>query len=346
MAHSVGRANAHRLTWIGNDQAGCGVYVPVNGARIWLAGFHHPGDTVSAACLNELVRAAEAQTGMRPHRRPELVARRIEAQQAAIERTRRLAARQPTRIDRRYHAEQVEPGPIPAGKRARLRARGTGWHKRLPRLAEPIARAHRVLGRHQARSMEHEVELTRWRTWQALLEADNQANPNPPGIEARMDAEFASGENLTWLPEMGYAPNTKAPNARTTAALCAHQPRGAAWEKVGDNAEMVVIGEHRLRGCPHPLTAAVERFKVGRRFKCATPVRAGQALKLVEWFGHYNARQTIEAGHGDDGRHLRAAPDTCPTAGAREPFIRRHPAASAASGPGWRPTPCAGASLG
>ena len=32
------------------------------GERIWLAGFHHPGDTVSVGCLKELLAAAEMQT--------------------------------------------------------------------------------------------------------------------------------------------------------------------------------------------------------------------------------------------------------------------------------------------
>jgi len=34
-----------------------------------------------------------------------------------------------------------------------------------------------------------------------------------------MDAGFTSGENLTWLIEMGYCPNTKAPNDQTTTAF-------------------------------------------------------------------------------------------------------------------------------
>jgi len=37
------------------------------GERIWLAGFHHPGDTVSVTCLKELVLAAEAQARIRCH---------------------------------------------------------------------------------------------------------------------------------------------------------------------------------------------------------------------------------------------------------------------------------------
>jgi hypothetical protein len=164
-------------------------------------------------------------------------------------------------------------------------------------LGERIAQAQRVLAAHQARLAEEEAALVALHQWQAQLAADNEANLNAPEIEARMDAGFASGENLTWLLELGYAPNTKASNGRTTTALRAELPRGAAWEKVGDNAEMKLIGERQLHGCPYPLTLAVERFKVGRTFKYATLVRSGPAPKLVEWFADYNARQTIEAGN-------------------------------------------------
>jgi hypothetical protein len=297
-----------------NDQVRLGYQLarvslsPRAGERIWLAGFHHPGDTVSSACLQELVPAAEAQTGVRPRRRPDLVAQRIEAQRTVIARTRRLANQHQAKLQRlqqthttltgkQYHAEQVLGGPISLGKQARLRAQADGWQKRLPRLAEQIAQTQRIVGGHQARLAEQEAEVVTLHAWQAQLEADNAANPNAPEIEARMDAGFASGENLTWLLELGYAPNTKASNGRTTTALRAQVPRGAAWEKVGDNAEMVLIGERQLHGCPYPLTLAVERFKVGRTFKYATLVRSGPAPTLVEWFAHYNARQTIEAGN-------------------------------------------------
>jgi len=278
------------------------------GVRLWLAGFHHPGDTVSSACLQELVQAAETQTGVRPRRRPELVMQRVATQQVVIEREQRLADQQQARLQqwqqmhatltgKRYHTQQVLQGPLAPGKQARLQAQSAGWQKRLPHVDAQIAQAARMLAVHQARRVEQEAVLVALRGWQAQLEADNGTNPNAPEIEARMDAGFASGENLTWLLEMGYAPNTKAPNGRTTTALRAHLPRGATWEKVGDNAEMMLSGAHRLSGCPYPLTLAVERFKVGRSFKYATLVREGPAPTLPLWFARYNARQTIEAGN-------------------------------------------------
>jgi hypothetical protein len=278
------------------------------GERMWLAGFHHPGDTVSASCLKELVQAAEAHTGVRPQRRPEWVSQRITTQQESIARTRRLAGQQQTKLKRlqdthailigkSYHGEQLLKGPISPKKQARLQAQVTSWHKRLPRMVEQIAQSQQVLTTHQARLAEHETELGALRAWQAELSADNEANPNPPAIAVRIDAGFASGENLTWLLEMGYAPNTKAPNGRTTTALRAQLPRGAIWEKVGDNAEMVLVGERQLHGCPYPLTVALERFKIDHIFKYATLVRVGAAPALPDWFAQYNARQSIEAGN-------------------------------------------------
>jgi hypothetical protein len=298
-----------------NDQVRLGYQLarvslsPPAGERIWLAGFHHPGDTVSAACLKELVLAAEKQTRVRPRRRPELVVQRIAAQGAGVERTRRLADQQQTKlaqlrqthttlIGKHYHAQQRLKELISAGKQARLQVQLAGWQKRLPRLAEQIAQAERALATHQARLAEQTAAMGQLCAWQTQLEADNQTNPNPPRqVIARMDAGFAAGENLAWLLELGYALDTKAANGRTTTALRAQLPRGATWEKVGDNAEMVLVGEHHLHGCPYPLTVAVERFKVGHAFKYATLVRSGSAPKLADWFAHYNARQTIEAGN-------------------------------------------------
>jgi hypothetical protein len=196
------------------------------------------------------------------------------------------------------------------------------WRKRLPRLEAQIARAEQTIGTHQSQLLVQLTSLTQLLAWQAQLEKDNRTNPDPPPyVEARMDAGFASGENLTWLLEMGYCPNTKAPNGQTAAALCAHLPRGRHWVKVGENAEMLGWGDYPLHGCPYPLTAAIERFKVGRRFKYAVLLHYRdhdtRFPTLPVWFEQYNARQTIEAGNKDlkgtfHVQHLTPAP----TAGA------------------------------
>lgn len=145
------------------------------------------------------------------------------------------------------------------------------------------------------------VTLAQLNTWQTQLAADNRSNPDPPAyVEARMDAGFVSGDNLTWLLEMGYCPNTKAPNDRTTAALRAQLSPQTRWVPVGANADMTAWDNYYLHGCPFPLTVALERFKVGPAYKYATLIHYrddGLFPTLPVWFQHYNARQTIEAGN-------------------------------------------------
>jgi len=163
------------------------------GERIWLAGFQHPGDTVSSSCLKELVQAAEEHTGVRPQRRPEWVNQRITAQQESIARTRRLADQQQTKLKRlqqthttligkTYHVRQLLNGPISPTKQARLQVQVANWQKRLPRLVEQLAQTQPVLLTHQARRVEQETELAALRAWQAQLSAENEANPNPPPL--------------------------------------------------------------------------------------------------------------------------------------------------------------------
>lgn len=282
------------------------------GTRLWLAGFHHPGDTVSKACLKELVQAAEAQTSVRPRRRTELVQQRIEAKAEVAARWQRLAEQQRTKLDhlqqtaqdlvgKVYHAQQSVRGAISPAKSACLTAQIEGWQKRQVRLAAQMAQCQQVVVKHLAQLAEQERRLAELRAWQAQLLADNQNNPDPPPyVETRMDAGFVSGENLTWLLEMGYCPNTKAPNDRTTTALRQQLPPETKWVFVGRNAEMTAWGDYYLHGCPFPLTVALERFKVGQAYKYATLIHYrddGVFPTLSVWFQHYNERQTIEAGN-------------------------------------------------
>lgn len=281
--------------------------------RLWLAGFHHPGDTVSVVCLKELLTAAEGQTQIRPRRRTELVQQRLEAQRQALTRLRRLREQQTTKIKnwsrvrekvigQCYHAErQLKESAFSAVKKALLRKPLKAWRKRLPRLEVQIAQGQQILAKHQAATTQAEQQLAELKVWCQQLENDNRVNPQPPAyMEVRMDAGFVSGENLTWVLEMGYCPNTKAPNDKTTRALRKQLPVGSTWSQVGKNAEMVMCGDYYLHHCPYPLIVALERFKVGRTFHYATLLRYrddGRSRSLREWFHHYNARQIIEAGN-------------------------------------------------
>ena len=281
--------------------------------RLWLAGVHHPGDTVSVSCVQELLRAAEAQTGVRPRRRPDLVQKRIAAQQDLINRTQRLLEQQQQTLTRLrqthtdligkvYHTEARLKEAVSAQKSARLQPQVTSWRRRLPRLEKQMATCQQVIAKHQTRLTEQQTILNDLQAWRVQLEQENQTNPDPPAYcEARMDAGFTSSENLTWLIEMGYCPNTKAPNAQTTTALQARLTTRSRWTRVGDNAEMIAWDDYVLPGCPYSLTVALERFKTGRQYKHATLIHyrdEGQFPTLPVWFSHYNERQTTCAARG------------------------------------------------
>jgi hypothetical protein len=282
-----------------------------SGDRIWLQGFHHPGDTVSAPCLQELVQAAEVQTGVRPHRRPDLVQQRIVAQQKELARPQRLLQHQQERQQRLHQthldllvqsaqAQKTLKRPISEAKTARVQRQLQGWQQRLPRLDQQLATCVRVIARHQTMIAQLTEELTALQNWQLQLEAQNRSNLDPPRCRVRMDGGFGSGPNLTWLIEMGYEIDTKALNDKTTQSLRARVTDETTWQRVGDNAEMTAWTDYTMHGCPYPLQVGLERFTIGTITKYATLVRGrvdDTLPDLATWFGEYNGRQIIEAGN-------------------------------------------------
>jgi hypothetical protein len=235
----------------------------VTGERLWLSGFHHSGDTVSMSCLQELVRAAESQTHVRPRRRTELVQQRIRTTEQWMERPRRLLAQQPakrTRLQKtelrvRLQIAQVEQGqksPVFTALSARLGKRVPSWQARLSRLTKQIAECERAITHHQVYLHQLVARVTRLKDWLCHLEEDNQTNPDPPICEVRMDSGFSGGEGLTGLIEMGYPVNTQAPSDKTTTALRRTLSAETLWTRVGANAEMTSPREYHLHDCPYP----------------------------------------------------------------------------------------------
>jgi hypothetical protein len=279
--------------------------------RIWLNGFHHPGDTVSATCVQELVRAAETQTQVRPRRRTDLVQQRLAATEKLMERPRRLLSQQQAKrtelqqLELRFRiqiaqAEQIQKHPILTARSERLLARVPPWQARLPRLAQQLARCEQAMAHHQTYLDELRRRVAELKDWLAHLEADNRTNPDPPVCEVRMDSGFSGDDNLTWLIEMGYQVNTKAPSDKTTRALRQKVSAETTWTRVGANAELSAPGAYQLHRCPYPLRVALQRFKVGEAYHYATLLQfrdVGTPPPLADWFPAYNGRQTIEAGN-------------------------------------------------
>jgi len=157
-----------------------------------------------------------------------------------------------------------------------------------------------VVAKHRQRIQALEAERESLCAWLAQLEADNASNPNAPACLWRMDAGFGSGENIAWLIEMGYAVETKSPNAKTTVALQKRIQPKTKWIRVGANAEMTGWRNYFVNGCPYPLIVGLERFGLGHSVEYATLIayRDDPALPdLPSWFQEYNGRQTIEAGN-------------------------------------------------
>lgn len=305
--------------------------------RLWLAGFHHPGDTVSQACLQELVRAAERISRIRPRRRTELVQKRLQTFEPPLARYARWVRHQEERIthlvqrvdrltaqivsteqrvsrsaaaqksktahatSRRRTSKPPKPlGVLSGTARKRLQSQCAGWGKRRERAYQQIRRAEQVAAKHRQKIQSLEAERDAMRAWFAQLETDNARNPDAPACLWRMDAGFGSGENIAWLIEMGYAVETKSPNAKTTVALQKRVTPKAKWTRVGSNAEMIARRNYFVNACPYPLTVGLERFGLGHAVEYATLItyRDDPALPdLPSWFQEYNGRQTIEAGN-------------------------------------------------
>lgn len=257
------------------------------------------------------MQAAEAQTGVRPQRRTDLLQQRIAAQQTELTRPQRLLDQQQAKQQQLQQtqlrlqvqiaqAAQAMKKPISTAKKKRLRAHVQKWQHRLPRLAQQLATCERVLARHHATLIQLRAERTALQQWLTQLEADNRTNPDPPTCRVRMDSGFGSGANLAWLIEMGYEVDTKALGDKTTQALRTRVTESTAWTRVGDNAEMIAWSDYPLHACPYPLTVGLERFKAGSQYEYATLVRfrrRGEPPALAAWFAEYNRRQLIEAGN-------------------------------------------------
>ncbi len=289
--------------------------------RLVLTGQRHPGDAVSVSCLQALVLAAEAATGVRPWRRPELVAGRLttvaaerDAQRQEVERVVvrveaarvALVAAETAAGQRTAEAERVadersgrsDPAAHPYGRVAKAQARQDVAIRRVARRRQALQRLETFLAKEQRALAELETAHATVQAHHARLVTENAANAAPVRARFRVDAGFGSGPNLTWLIELGYEVDTKAHNAQVTAGLLAHQPPEAAWERVGKNAELWIQTGVRVGNCPYPVDVAVERFQTGETIRHGTLIHAGSdgtAPDATGWFHRYNGRQTIEA---------------------------------------------------
>lgn len=270
--------------------------------RLWLSVEHHAGDTVSCTQAEALILAAEQRTGLRPHRRTELLKRRIAACQPA---------RQPTEQRCESQKAVLEKAQLALVEtQNQLKTAQTTPETRPQRVA---SLERRCVRREKARSAAQDrltktlhllqIHLEEERVLQARLkrfEQENADNPSPVEIRFRIDAGFGTYDNIALLIEMGYEVYTKLHNHKAVQALQKTLATDTAWTKVGKNAEMVAWSDLKLDRCPYPLQVALERFHVGDdKIKHSALAYFGNASvtqDLPTWFTTYNRRQTIEAG--------------------------------------------------
>jgi hypothetical protein len=289
--------------------------------RLWLSVVPHPGNTASCTQAEAMVRTAEAQTGLRPWRRTDLLRGRLhgvsrerqarDAQAEASESKLTAVQAQGTEIQQQieqqrllvceleaaYREKQLPERPYSALSKARhklgvLERRQARLAKKVPKLAAQLARHQRqvTISTAQESLLQRRLEL---------FEADNRANRCLIQADFRLDAGFGARENVALLIEMGYEVYTKpyadwlAPRFKRRAA------ERSDWMRVGNNAEMVAWKAEALPDFPYPLDVALERFWVGEQHKYAILIHFGAdsvTTDLPGWFARYNARQTIEAG--------------------------------------------------
>lgn len=294
--------------------------------RQWVCGHHHPGDTVSATCLLELVRSAEQRLGCHPRRRTELVRQRMTICQQAIERLECLLPQSETHqreAQERAQAlclsveqaqtqvQDLHSHPIskhqdgPYSRLSRLKRRITSWQKRIQRVQDRLHRAERAEADYRKQLAKQRQLRTDLQRHLAQLEQDNGCSQSLVSCRIRLDAGFSSGENITALIELGYDLDTRSGNNVMIGAVRKRIPPGSKWAKVGHNAQMIAWSGYRMSSCPYPLVVGLERIGTAVQAKYSVLIRyqdqlSEQDMDLRAWFCDYNARQTIEAGNKEE----------------------------------------------
>jgi hypothetical protein len=294
--------------------------------RQWLSAQHHPGNIVSAGCLLSLVQEAERRLGCHPRRRTELVAQRLSAceqeiaewqQQITRQEERAIAqAERALRLAERIGAaesqvEALQTAPAssrqvgPYSQLNRLKRQIIGWRGQMDRAHVQVTQAKATAARHRECQQERLAERIRLQERYERLCHENARQWNPPRCCLRMDAGFATGENLTAVIELGYEVDTKSPNDALVQALRQRVAPDQEWTRVGKNAEMIGWSNYESNTCPYPLTVGLERFHTPQGVRHAVLIRSQEGNEtacpdLPAWFHDYNARQTIEAGNKEE----------------------------------------------
>jgi len=289
--------------------------------RLWLSVKPHPGHLLSCQLLAELVQAAETHTGVRPSRRTDLLGQRLQAvsetllktSQGLAQRQQRLTELQaglPVSCECWQCTERVVAALAvdfqargraekPYSALARTRRRARHGQRRYQQQMLEVVRIRKHIQRQQREVVSLQAQVAELAVRLRRFEHENAANIAPVHAIFRLDAGFATWDNVTALIELGYDIYSRPYNQKVKLALLRRTSAASEWIHVGANAEMVAWPEQRLKGCPYPVDIALERFYTGKTLRYGVLLHFGAdqvTVDLPAWFAHYNARQTVEAG--------------------------------------------------
>lgn len=290
--------------------------------RLWLANQLHPGDTVSATQAQALVLAAEASTSRHPRRRTELVAQclsQAEAEASAAAESYEASDEKHQLAQDKAHDTKIELAewsrelrsleaeykrhdrqPTAHCKLARARRKVTTYELRLPRVQKKAAIAQRRLERCKRKLAMANEQVARLRHHHQHLMEENETNAYPVRALFRLDAGFASAENIAWLIEMGYDVDTKARSTKVREGLLEAVTPDTEWQQVGGNAMLTATLNTTANGYfTYPVDLALARYHTGKTLRHSVLVHYSDVhdtSDLHGWFHRYNGRQTIEAG--------------------------------------------------
>jgi hypothetical protein len=286
--------------------------------RVHVLSSHQPGNTVSGACLQEMVTETERRLGCRPRRRTELVRQRIVALEAQIRHKERWCEEQQATI-RQQIERQVRLGEQLQGLRAEISQLEQQYQGRTVRPYSALARAQQrraskqgqllsalqqeaqarqALKRHQQHLEALQQERATLVQRLAELEVNNASLPNPVRMRWLLDGGFGDGANVIYLIEMGYDLYTIAHNGKTTQVLRQEISTEAAWTKVGSRTEALDMSRQQLGECPYPVRLTLLRWAGDDTFNYSTLISFSETdpLPLADLFPTYHQRQDVEAG--------------------------------------------------
>jgi len=285
--------------------------------RLHLAGFLHPGDTVSQTCIQELIQATEKQLRCRPRRRVEPVMARIEGLEKRIEQySTYLSQQQQALLQKQERQQRLESQltaqrlllatletkhgdkPIkPYSLLAKARQRQESWQRQLGNAQQRQVTIQHKIAYHQGMIAKLSQQRDCLIRWHAELQADNATNPNPVRIRINLDGGFSGGDNLTYLIEMGYDPLAVG-TGQSGEALRREQPADAIWTTVTPHVSLWEGNPAPVGECPYPLRRILQRWQAGdqSRYSLFLQYQDGPWLPLAEVFPTYHQRQHAEAG--------------------------------------------------